>query len=161
MTTAAHGSRARYAAGCRCHPCTRANADYQHTTRRRVNPPIMGGPANKPGPGRWTDLAACRGHNPNLFFPTRARANGATKTVAPFCDGCPVRAECLHYSTVPPLEVNGMWGGYGVRRRRAIHRHLNSGDRAALVETLNGDEMLATRLIRLYATSTTNGDTPS
>ena len=42
---APHGTRSRYTAGCRCRPCTKANADYARAqyerTRKPVNPPAV------------------------------------------------------------------------------------------------------------------------
>lgn len=61
----------------------------------------------------WKENAPCKGYT-QLFFPakTRVRSVGVkkiTKTVKKmFCDGCPVRKECLAYG-----RKTGSWGVFG------------------------------------------------
>lgn len=55
----------------------------------------------------WTALAACRGTNPEIFFPTRIDTTDAA-TAAAFCDHCPVAPQCLHAAHTEPRT-------YGVR----------------------------------------------
>lgn len=42
----------------------------------------------------WAVRAACRGIDPDLFFPPRIDSDIAAKAAA-FCDACPIAAECL------------------------------------------------------------------
>lgn len=72
--------------------------------------------AHVPVPGDWAERAACRGHNPNDFFPGRG------VTVAPIirklCARCQVRSDCLEFGVRWP--VLGIWGGMAVRQRRRL-----------------------------------------
>ena len=45
----------------------------------------------------WMLRAACRGMDPDLFFPERGEITDACKTI---CRGCPVRLDCLDYAMV-------------------------------------------------------------
>jgi len=60
----------------------------------------------------WMQLAACRGLDPDLFFPGRGEPSDAAKLV---CATCPVLAECREYGMD---EHFGVWGGLGERMRR-------------------------------------------
>ena len=62
--------------------------------------------------------AACRGLDPNLFFPVKG--NNAAAAVA-VCRDCPVRVECLAWA-VESNEDQGVWGGASVKQRRALRR---------------------------------------
>jgi hypothetical protein len=75
-------------------------------------------------PGReWREQAACRGVDPELFFPaaesgpTRTAQVAAAKAV---CAGCPVRQECLAeaLARIP----YGICGGLTEHERRMLHR---------------------------------------
>jgi WhiB family transcriptional regulator, redox-sensing transcriptional regulator len=69
----------------------------------------------------WTDLAACRGVDPELFYPVsatgpaRAQAEEAKKV----CAGCPVTAECLNWA-LRAGEPAGIWGGTTPDERRYL-----------------------------------------
>jgi WhiB family transcriptional regulator, redox-sensing transcriptional regulator len=55
----------------------------------------------------WTARAACRGKDPEIFFP---KGNEADRLVArKVCWGCPVRAKCLRKNLLVPY---GIFGGY-------------------------------------------------
>lgn len=56
----------------------------------------------------WRDQAACRGEDPDLFFPYPGEAVRieAAKGV---CRACPVWMECLQWAT--EQRVEGIWGG--------------------------------------------------
>ena len=73
----------------------------------------------------WHHQAACRGCDPDLFYPER----GATVTAAKaICAACPVRGECLDYA----LEVgehHGIWGGTSERQRKRIRLGVAVGAR--------------------------------
>lgn len=68
----------------------------------------------------WSDLARCRGMDPEAFFGrnlTEARA--AIRT----CDRCEVRQQCLDYAVSEGIEI-GVWGGLTERQRRAYVRNM-------------------------------------
>lgn len=64
------------------------------------------------GPVARLDAAACRGHDPELWFVEgRGRAaNQARTTALAICDACPVIGPCLSYALAIPWLV-GVWGG--------------------------------------------------
>ena len=66
----------------------------------------------------WHQHGACRGADPNLFFPERGESVKEAKAV---CARCPVRAECLEYALEQPGEI-GIWGGLSERERRQLRR---------------------------------------
>ena len=66
----------------------------------------------------WHQHGACRGADPNLFFPERGESVKEAKAV---CARCPVRAECLEYA-LENHEVVGIWGGLSARERRQLSR---------------------------------------
>lgn len=68
----------------------------------------------------WHQAAACRGCDPDLFFPTRG---AATKAIKAICARCPVRSECLDAALVN-AERWGIWGGLSERARRKERRHI-------------------------------------
>lgn len=72
--------------------------------------------AHVPTPGDWTDHAACRGHDPNKFFPSRGTP--VSSAIRNLCKGCPVRTDCLEFGIRWP--VLGIWGGKAVRERRCL-----------------------------------------
>jgi WhiB family transcriptional regulator, redox-sensing transcriptional regulator len=69
---------------------------------------------------RWWERAACRGEDPELFFPTRCEVEKVQAAKA-VCARCPVRAECLEYA-LAVNEQNGIWGGLSGKQRRAERR---------------------------------------
>ncbi|MCW2880521.1 MAG: transcription factor WhiB [Sphaerisporangium sp.] len=67
----------------------------------------------------WLRRAACRGEDPELFFPISAKGPGhaqheRAKTV---CRRCPVRMPCLDYAVTTGQE-HGIWGGADPDERR-------------------------------------------
>lgn len=70
-------------------------------------------PFERPG---WFDDAACRGLDPELFFPERGEPTKPAKTI---CRTCRVREECLEYALVN-VERFGVFGGMSERERRRI-----------------------------------------
>lgn len=66
----------------------------------------------------WQDRAACRGMNPDLFFPARGEETRQAKKV---CARCPVREECLDFA-LENAEKFGIWGGLSERERRGERR---------------------------------------
>jgi WhiB family redox-sensing transcriptional regulator len=74
----------------------------------------------------WRTRAACRGEDPELFFPigTTGRDYDAqveeAKTV---CRGCPVRIECLDWAY--RTRADGIWGATTEQERAAARRRHN------------------------------------
>ena len=66
----------------------------------------------------WQQHGACRGVDPNMFFPERGESVREAKAV---CARCPVRAECLRYA-LENHEARGVWGGLSGRERRQLSR---------------------------------------
>jgi WhiB family redox-sensing transcriptional regulator len=66
----------------------------------------------------WRDDAACRGIDPELFFPTRG---GDTRQPRAVCADCPVRTDCLEHAITTNEKV-GIWGGLSERERRQLRR---------------------------------------
>ena len=70
-----------------------------------------------PEPMAWQDHGACRGADPDVFFPTKNRTAHAAKRI---CAVCEVRAECLAYAL--DNEPLGVWGGMSPRERRTLRK---------------------------------------
>ncbi len=64
----------------------------------------------------WHEHAACRGVDPELFFPPRG---GEWDEARHVCERCPVRRECLEYA-LETGEKFGIWGGTSERQRRGL-----------------------------------------
>jgi WhiB family redox-sensing transcriptional regulator len=67
---------------------------------------------------RWADHAACKGVDPDLFFPERGEDARHAKAI---CARCPVRTFCLEEALVN-VEKHGVWGGLSERERRKIRK---------------------------------------
>jgi WhiB family transcriptional regulator, redox-sensing transcriptional regulator len=63
-------------------------------------------------------FGACRGADPDLFFPDRGESLEPAKAV---CAECVVRDECLEFALAAG-ERFGVWGGTSERERRRIRR---------------------------------------
>lgn len=68
--------------------------------------------------GDWTTRAACRGHDPDLWFPSRGENNKYVAAVA-ICKTCPVTDDCLTYAIVQRVD-HGIWDGLGESGRRRL-----------------------------------------
>lgn len=66
--------------------------------------------------GAWRAEAACRGLDPNVFFPIQGEFIGPARSV---CSMCPVSTECLEAGL---YEKHGVWGGRSEKERRRIRR---------------------------------------
>jgi WhiB family transcriptional regulator, redox-sensing transcriptional regulator len=66
----------------------------------------------------WRDHAACRGIDPELFYPVTDEEAGTAKEI---CGRCPVRTACLEHALVA-RERDGVWGGATERERRRLIR---------------------------------------
>jgi WhiB family redox-sensing transcriptional regulator len=66
----------------------------------------------------WRQRAACRGVDPDIFYPASDEEAEAAKAI---CAQCPVREACLEYA-LANRERDGVWGGATERERRRIIR---------------------------------------
>ena len=73
--------------------------------------------------GDWCRRAACRGEDPELFFPISA-AGPVLAQIAEakqVCARCPARAACLRFALVTGQDY-GIWGGLTEDERRQLRR---------------------------------------
>jgi WhiB family redox-sensing transcriptional regulator len=76
--------------------------------------------------GDWRDRAACRGEDPELFFPIGSTGRDYDKQVEDakaVCSGCPVRIECLDWAY--RTRADGIYGGTTEQERQAVRRRHN------------------------------------
>jgi WhiB family redox-sensing transcriptional regulator len=66
----------------------------------------------------WRQRAACRGVEPEIFYPVSDDDAEEAKAI---CRGCPVRETCLEFA-LANRERDGVWGGATERERRRILR---------------------------------------
>jgi len=66
----------------------------------------------------WRQRGACRGLDPDIFYPLDDTEAGPAKEV---CAGCGVRDLCLEFA-LDTREGEGIWGGTTARERRRILR---------------------------------------
>jgi len=81
-----------------------------------------------PATAGWRTQAACRGRDPELFFPVhRKRGSAGYRAAAAkrICAGCPVSGECLGWA-IRHGEDWGIWGGLNELERRQLRVHLRS-----------------------------------
>lgn len=64
----------------------------------------------------WRMLGACRGLDPEVFYPDEDADAEAAKEV---CRQCIVRVKCLEFA-LETREKHGVWGGATERERRAM-----------------------------------------
>ncbi len=64
--------------------------------------------------GDWSDQAACRGMDINIFFPGQGQDVREAKAV---CRACPVREDCKRYA-YENREMFGVWGGTTEKERK-------------------------------------------
>lgn len=77
----------------------------------------------------WRNQAACRSHDPELFFPVGelGPARAQTETARHVCQGCEVREACLAFALLAGVS-DGIWGGLNEADRRAWWRqHRRAG----------------------------------
>jgi WhiB family redox-sensing transcriptional regulator len=69
----------------------------------------------------WTDLAACRAVDPELFFPvsTSGPALDQVAEAKRVCASCPVQSDCLAWA-LRAGESAGIWGGTTPDERRYL-----------------------------------------
>jgi WhiB family redox-sensing transcriptional regulator len=66
----------------------------------------------------WRQQSACRGLDPEIFYPVTDEEAEVAKAV---CAGCAVRQPCLEYA-LTFREREGVWGGCTEKERRRIIR---------------------------------------
>ena len=66
----------------------------------------------------WRKRAACRGIDPEVFYPVSDEDAEEAKAI---CVACPVRQACLEHA-LGHREREGVWGGATERERRRILR---------------------------------------
>jgi hypothetical protein len=64
----------------------------------------------------WMENAACRGCDPNLFFPQKGQ-HIYTKMGKLICETCKVKSECLDFAERYFI-TSGTWGGCSPKARR-------------------------------------------
>lgn len=65
--------------------------------------------------------AACKDIDTNFFF---AEDTKSIRRAEQFCQGCPVKNECLHYALSTNINY-GVWGGVNAKKRRKLRRSIN------------------------------------
>jgi WhiB family transcriptional regulator, redox-sensing transcriptional regulator len=66
----------------------------------------------------WRDRGACRGLDPQVFYPETDEEAPVAKSI---CNQCQVQTMCLEYA-LAYREKEGVWGGATERERRRILR---------------------------------------
>ena len=66
----------------------------------------------------WNDQAACRGLDPEIFYPVSEEEAETAKSV---CAQCAVQPACLEHA-LGSRERDGVWGGATEKERRRIIR---------------------------------------
>ncbi len=66
----------------------------------------------------WRYRGACRGLDPEIFYPVAEEEAGPAKDV---CAACTVRQQCLEFA-LTNREREGVWGGATEKERRRILR---------------------------------------
>jgi WhiB family redox-sensing transcriptional regulator len=66
----------------------------------------------------WRQRGACRGLDPDIFYPLADEEAGEAKAV---CAQCPVQKACLEFA-LDTREAEGIWGGTTARERRRLIR---------------------------------------
>lgn len=66
----------------------------------------------------WRQRAACRGVDPDIFYPVSDEEASDAKAI---CALCPVQQACLEWA-LTSRESDGVWGGATERERRRIIR---------------------------------------
>ena len=68
----------------------------------------------------WRDSAACKGVDPEIFFPERGGSNKGQIALR-FCWSCPVTEQCLEFALQAGFK-EGIFGGLTVRARQRLKR---------------------------------------
>lgn len=76
----------------------------------------------------WLERAACRGMDPEIFFPSQGMDGREAKAI---CATCPVTQECLDYAESNKERI-GVFGGMTAQERNRRRRKLKAMMKAAL-----------------------------
>ncbi len=76
----------------------------------------------------WRDRAACRGADPDLFFPARGDVV-SVRVAKSICATCPAIDDCLTYALTLPWTDSGIYAGRSWRELRALRAQRTRGDR--------------------------------
>jgi WhiB family redox-sensing transcriptional regulator len=102
--------------------------NYQHRDIQGVAVDSAKAPAPRPDDpgwdeGGWRSRAACRGEDPELFFPigTTGPAVAQIAKAKQVCAQCPVREACLDFA-LSSGQRYGIWGGLTEDERRTLRR---------------------------------------
>lgn len=110
-TTSRHGPRRACADG---HPRHEGHDLCGGCTKRR-HERRPGTPQPTVRDQGWSEHAACRDADPNLFFPDLSPGAHFRPIVEPvarqYCGRCPVRDDCDIYAQTTTPPVVGLWGG--------------------------------------------------
>jgi WhiB family transcriptional regulator, redox-sensing transcriptional regulator len=70
---------------------------------------------------RWRQSAACRGHDPDLFFPVSEAGPSLqqVRQARQVCRRCPVQLACLAWALEHSVS-DGVWGGITAGERRQL-----------------------------------------
>jgi WhiB family redox-sensing transcriptional regulator len=101
-----------------CNPCHTRQSAEARKERLAVDAVVMPAPTLPKG---WRNSAACRDHDPELWFADPSN-DGDTEYAKAVCDGCPVRRLCGDYALGQPGSIAGVWGGLTESERRSIKR---------------------------------------
>ena len=71
----------------------------------------------------WYEYAACRGEDPELFFPIGANGQALSqlREAKRVCAGCSVQSLCLEWAVLAGID-HGVWGGLSEQERRTVRR---------------------------------------
>lgn len=98
---------------------------------------------------KWRTVAACKGKDPSIFFPTDSIPSSAKEAFA-LCDACPVRTECCidRISTTAPSEDSGIYAKMWGKERARFAKSLGFG-RVSRGTTLTDEEIFRKTAIRV------------
>lgn len=76
---------------------------------------------------KWQHRAACRGEEPELFFPigSTGPAKLQAEEAKRVCRSCDVREQCLAWA-LEYGQDHGVWGGMGEEERRELKKRSRS-----------------------------------
>jgi len=70
----------------------------------------------------WSQRAACKGVDPEIFFPVTEEDSDIALSI---CADCRVRNDCLKYA-IEHRQNEGVWGGYTENYRAELLKRLRS-----------------------------------
>lgn len=118
------GTHIGYDRGCRCQPCKNGKAERNRQLRRIQAEDIIDRLADtlhQIAQQGWRTDAACRGADPDLWFPNKGD-NVNVKHALAVCHTCPVQTQCLNDNLD---EQDGIFGGTTPMQRRALRKLAN------------------------------------